>query len=77
MLQIQVPITADSSAALQWGGILSNPCNLWKSDRLADSEATFRPAFSDRLRYARNEGFRTPENVRDFQGFGGNRNGKF
>jgi site-specific DNA recombinase len=40
-------------------GFLSNPQKLWASDRLEDRRAVLRLAFSDRLRYSRNEGFRT------------------
>ena len=40
-------------------GFLANPCNLWSSDRLEDRRAVLKLAFAERLRYKRNEGFRT------------------
>ena len=40
---------------------LSNPHQLWVSDRLEHRRAVLKLAFSERLRYCRNEGFRTPE----------------
>ncbi|WP_256207860.1 recombinase zinc beta ribbon domain-containing protein [Nitrosomonas sp. Nm166] len=40
---------------------LSNPHKLWVSDRLEHKRAVLKLAFSERLRYCRNEGFRTPE----------------
>ena len=40
---------------------LSNPWNLWRSDRLEDKRATLKLTFKDDLRYSRKEGFRTPE----------------
>lgn len=42
-------------------GFLSNPWNLWTSERLADKRTVLKLAFSDRLAYQRNEGFRTPQ----------------
>lgn len=38
---------------------LSNPCNLWKSDRMEDRRAVLKLAFADRLPYLRGEGYRT------------------
>lgn len=40
---------------------LSNPYQLWVSDRLEHKKAVMKLAFSERLRYCRNEGFRIPE----------------
>lgn len=40
---------------------LSNPHKLWVSDRLEHRRAVLKLAFSERLQYCRNEGFRTPE----------------
>lgn len=38
---------------------LANPCKLWQSPRLEDRRAVLKLAFSERLTYARNEGYRT------------------
>ena len=38
---------------------LSNPCILWRSDKLGDRRAALKLTFSDRLRYKAKEGFRT------------------
>lgn len=38
---------------------LSNPQKLWRSDRIEDKRAVLRMTFADRLRFSRNEGFRT------------------
>ena len=38
---------------------LVNPCNLWNSERLEDKRTVLKLAFSDRLTYDRNKGFRT------------------
>lgn len=40
---------------------LANPCNLWVSERLEDKRAVLKLAFADRLRYERNQGFRTAD----------------
>lgn len=40
-------------------GFLASPWNLWASGRLEERRAVLKLAFADRLRYARNEGFRT------------------
>lgn len=40
---------------------LSNPQKLWVSDRLEHRRSVLKLAFSERLQYCRNEGFRTPE----------------
>jgi site-specific DNA recombinase len=39
---------------------LSNPWNLWRSQRLEDRRAVLRLMFGQRLQYSRKEGFRTP-----------------
>jgi len=39
---------------------LENPWNLWASERLEHKKAVLTLAFTDRLSYVRNEGFRTP-----------------
>ena len=38
---------------------LANPCELWASERLDDRRAVLKLTFAERLRYKRNEGFRT------------------
>ncbi len=40
---------------------LSNPSNLWKSEHLEDKQTVLRLSFAGPLRYARNDGFRTPQ----------------
>lgn len=40
---------------------LSNPWNLWASERLEDKRAVLKLTFAERLAYVRNEGFRTAE----------------
>ena len=40
-------------------GFLSNPCNLWHSDRLEDKRTVLKLVFAQRLPYDRKEGFRT------------------
>ncbi|WP_367273869.1 recombinase family protein [Niveispirillum sp.] len=40
---------------------LSSPWKLWNSDRLEDKRAVLKLTFADRLRYTRNEGFRTTD----------------
>lgn len=40
---------------------LANPCILWDSERLEDKRAVLKLAFSDRLAYCRDQGFRTPK----------------
>ena len=37
----------------------ANPCKLWSSERLEDRRTVLKLTFPDRLRYKRNEGFRT------------------
>ncbi len=38
---------------------LANPCKLWRSPRLEDRRAVLKLVFSERLTYARDEGYRT------------------
>ena len=38
---------------------ISSPWNLWNSERLEDRRAVLKLTFADKLRYMRNEGFRT------------------
>ena len=38
---------------------LSNPQKLWRSERFEDKRAVLKLTFADKLRFARNEGFRT------------------
>ena len=40
---------------------LSNPCNLWGSDKLENKHAVLKLAFTKRLTYVRGEGFRTAD----------------
>lgn len=42
-------------------GFLSNPCNLWNSDRFENKRAVLKLAFTERLAYVRNQGYRTPK----------------
>lgn len=49
---------------------LTNPGNLWASERPEHKQAVLKLAFADRLAYVRNEGFRTPDL---FQGIGRDR----
>ena len=46
---------------------LSNPYNLWLSDRLEDKKTVLKLTFSERLAYSRNEGFRTPKTTIPFK----------
>lgn len=46
---------------------LSNPWNLWNSDRLEDKRAVLKLTFADRLSYVRGEGFRTAETTLPFK----------
>lgn len=50
---------------------LANPCNLWRSGRLEDRQAVLKLTFADRLRYTRNQGFRTADLSLPFKVFGG------
>ena len=45
---------------------LSNPQNLWRSERLEDKITTLKLSFSEKLVYQRNEGFRTPRTSKVF-----------
>ncbi len=56
---------------------LSNPCNLWKSPLLEDKKTAIRLVFSDRLRYCRNQGFRTPKTSIIFKALEGINTGNF
>ncbi len=38
---------------------ISSPWNLWNSERLEDRRAVLKLTFADKLRYMRDEGFRT------------------
>ncbi len=49
---------------------LSNPHVLWASDRLEDKRAVLKLAFTDRLIYRKNEGFRTPKTTLPFKYLG-------
>ncbi len=49
---------------------LASPWNLWSSERLEDKRAVLKLAFSDRLTYVRNEGFRTPNMALPFKALG-------
>ncbi len=40
---------------------LSNPCNLWRSERLEDKQTVLKLVFCERLQYSRKSGFRTPQ----------------
>lgn len=40
---------------------LANPWKLWKSERLEDKQTVLKLAFADRLRYTRENGFRTAD----------------
>jgi site-specific DNA recombinase len=40
---------------------LSNPCYLWRSERLADKQTVLKLVFCERLQYCRKLGFRTPQ----------------
>ncbi|CAD84147.1 MULTISPECIES: recombinase family protein [Nitrosomonas] len=55
---------------------LSNPYQLWVSSRLEHKRAVMKLAFSERLRYCRNEGFRTPEKSLPFLLLEGSDEGK-
>lgn len=56
---------------------LSNPHQLWVSDRLEHKRAVLKLAFSERLHYCRNEGFRTPEKSLPFSLLEGNDMGEY
>jgi len=50
---------------------LASPWKIWNSDRLEDKRAVLKLTFADRLRYVRNEGFRTAETTLPFKVLGG------
>jgi site-specific DNA recombinase len=50
---------------------ISSPWNLWNSERLEDRRAVLKLTFADRLRYMRNEGFRTAKLSLPFNVMGG------
>jgi len=50
---------------------LSSPWNLWASPRFEDKRTVLKLAFSDRLAYVRNEGFRTPNLALPFKALAG------
>lgn len=50
---------------------LSNPCNLWASDNLADQRTALKLAFASKLAYHREDGFRTPQVSVPFEFLGG------
>ncbi|MDF2374417.1 MAG: recombinase family protein [Rhizobiaceae bacterium] len=50
---------------------LSNPLNLWGSERLEDRHAVLKLAFCDRLEYSREKGFRTANFTMPFKVLGG------
>lgn len=49
---------------------LSNPLNLWGSERLEDRHAVLKLAFCDRLEYSREKGFRTANFTMPFKVLG-------
>ena len=55
---------------------LSNPWNLWKSDDLHHKRLVLRLAFSERIRYCRSQGLRTPKMTLPFNMLGGLHMGK-
>ena len=46
---------------------LANPSKLWASERLEDKRTVLKLAFSERLAYQRNTGFRTPKTALPFK----------
>ena len=50
---------------------LANPWNLWDSGQINLRKAVLRLAFSERITYLRNEGFRTPKTALPFKVLGG------
>ena len=49
---------------------LSNPLNLWNSDRLEDKRAVLKLTFADQIAYHRNQGFRTADLSLPFKALG-------
>ena len=56
---------------------LGNPYKLWGSDRLEDKKMVLRLAFSEKLPYDRNEGFRTVPTALPFRVLGDLNGGKY
>jgi site-specific DNA recombinase len=50
---------------------LSNPYELWASDKLEDRHAVLKLTFADKLSYVRGEGFRTPKTTLPFKALSG------
>ena len=50
---------------------ISNPWNIWKTGRLSLQRTVLRLAFSERLAYCREEGYRTPKTTLPFNMLGG------
>ena len=46
---------------------LANPWNLWRSGRITLQRTVLRLAFSERISYRRNEGYRTPKTTLPFK----------
>ena len=46
---------------------LANPSKIWASERLEDKRTVLKLAFSERLAYRRNAGFRTPKTALPFK----------
>ncbi|MEQ1610225.1 MAG: hypothetical protein ABL956_14840 [Hyphomonadaceae bacterium] len=55
---------------------LSNPWNLWSSDRMEDKRTVLKLAFEGNLAYCRNEGFRTAEIALPFKALADFQQGK-
>lgn len=48
-------------------GFLSNPWNLWRSERIEDKRTVLKLAFDGHITYCRKEGFRTPQTALPFK----------
>jgi site-specific DNA recombinase len=59
MANIARPATSFERTLRTALGFLANPCNIWNSERLEDRRTVLKLVFTDRLRYARKDGFRT------------------
>ncbi len=46
---------------------LANPCNLWNSKRFEHKRTVLKLAFTERLAYCRNQGYRTPKTTLPFK----------
>ena len=55
---------------------LANPWNLWRSERFEERRTVLKLMFGERLRYARNEGFRTPNLTLPFKVLGALKGGE-